>query len=135
MPETEAAGSAGMSPQYARSLQAERYWWRRIESEHTFADATEREVELIRAGRLLGHHHGGTYRRRAFQFDAGTGEVLPAITALLDVARNYQVPVHDVIMWLCTRSTLFAEQDEPMIHLRDSEVLLAAARDEFGAVW
>jgi hypothetical protein len=135
VPDTETAGFEGMSPQYERSLEAERYCWRRIESEHTFADATETEVELIREGRLLGHHFGGTYRRPALQFDADTGEVLQVITALLEVARIYQVPVHDVIMWLCTRSTLFAEQDEPMNHLCDSEVLLAAARDEFGSVW
>jgi hypothetical protein len=135
VPDTETAGSEAASPEYVRMLEAERYWWRRIESEHTFADATEAEAELIRAGRLLGHHYGGTYRRPAFQFDADTGEVLQVITALLEVARSYQVPVHDVILWLCTRSTFFVEQDAPMIHLRDSEVLLAAARDEFGAVW
>jgi hypothetical protein len=135
VPDTETAGSEEMSPQYARSLQAERYWWRRIESEHTFADATEAEVELIRAGRLLGYHHGGTYRRPAFQFDAGTGEVLQVITALLEISRSYQVPVHDVIMWLCTRSAFFAGQDEPLNHLHDPTILLAAARDEFGAVW
>ncbi|MFF0944152.1 hypothetical protein ACFYE2_07975 [Kocuria sp. CPCC 205300] len=113
----------------------ERYWWRRIESEHTFADATETEIELIREGRLLGHHHGGTYRRPAFQLDAAAGEVLPVITALLELSRSYQVPVHDVIMWLCTRSAFFEEQDEPLHHLQDPEILLAAARDEFGAVW
>ncbi len=135
MPDTETAESEGMSPQYARAVEAERYWWHRIESEHTFADATQTEVELIRAGRLLGHHHGGTYRRPAFQYDVATGEVLPVITALLVNSRGYQVPVHDVLMWMCTRSTLFAEQDEPVNHMHDSEMLLTAARDEFGAVW
>ena len=135
MPDTETAGSEGTSPQYARSLEAERYWWRRIESEHTFVDATAGETELIRAGSLLSHHYGGTYRRPAFQFDTATGEVLLVITALLEVARAYQVPVHDVLMWMCTRSTLFAQQDEPVNHLHDPAVLLAAARDEFGAQW
>ncbi|MFI7496781.1 hypothetical protein ACH9D2_18925 [Kocuria sp. M4R2S49] len=133
MPDTETSGSEGTSPQYGRAVEAERCWWRRIESEHAFADATETEVDLIRAGRLLGHHHGDTYRRPAFQFDAGTGEILPVTTALLDVAGHYQVPVHDVVMWLCTRSAHFAEQDESVSHLHDPEVLPAAARDEFGA--
>ncbi|MUN62880.1 hypothetical protein GMA12_06950 [Kocuria sediminis] len=66
MLDTEMAGSEEVSPEYARLLDAERYWWRRIESEHAFADATEAETERIRAGRLLGHHHGDTYRRPPF---------------------------------------------------------------------
>lgn len=135
MPDTGITDRGGMSPQHARSLEADRYSWRRIESEHTLADATETEVELIRAGRLLGHRHGGTHRRPALQFDAATGEVLPVITALLDVSRCYHVPVHDVILWLCSRTTCFAEQGKPMDRLQNLEVLLAAARDEFGAQW
>lgn len=124
-----------MSPQYARSLEAERYWWRRIESEHTFVDATQKEAELIRVGRLLGHHHGGTYRRPAFQFDADTSEVLPVVTALLGAIRGYQVPADEVIMWLCTPSAYFEEQDEPVNHLHDPEGVLAAAHTRFGAQW
>jgi hypothetical protein len=72
VPDTETAGSEGMSSQYARAVEAERYSWRRIESAHAFVDATETEVELICAGQLLGHHHGGTYRRPVFQFDPDT---------------------------------------------------------------
>jgi hypothetical protein len=124
-----------MSPQYAQSLKAERCWWRRIESEHTFVKATEAEAELIRAGRLLGHHHDGTYRRPAFQFDADTQEVLPVITALLEIARGHQVSAQEVTMWLCAPSAFFEEQDAPVQHLHDPAALLAAARDEFGAQW
>lgn len=113
----------------------ERHWGRCIESEHTFVDATEAEAELSRAGRLLGHHHDGTYRRPAFQFEAGTQEVLPVITALLEIARSYQVPAQDVTMWLCVPSAFFEEQDEPVKHLNDPAALLAAARDKFGAQW
>lgn len=135
MSDTETAGIEGISPQYARVAEAEHYWLCRIESEHTFVDATTAEIELIRSGRLLGHHHGGTHRRPAFQIDAGTGEILPVVTALLDVARDYRVPEHDVLMWMCARSTLFVEQDEPVNHLHDPGGLPAAARDEFGAQW
>lgn len=135
MPDTEAAGSEEASPEYVRMLQAERYWWHRVESEHTFADATEAEAELIRAGRLLGHHHGGPYRRPDFQVDAATGEMLPVVTALLDAIRGYEVPADEVIMWLCTPSAYFEEQDEPVHHLQDPEGLIAAAHTRFGAQW
>lgn len=98
MPDTEAAGFEGMSPQYARAVEAKLNWWRSIESERAFVDVTETEAELIRADRLLGHRHGGTYRRSTFQLDTASGEVLPVVTALLDAIRGYQVPAGEGIM-------------------------------------
>ncbi|KUG55492.1 hypothetical protein AVL61_04995 [Kocuria rosea subsp. polaris] len=69
----------------------------------------------------------------AFQFDAGTGWVLPVVTALLDAIRGYQVAADEVIMWLCTPSAYFEDQDEPVNHLHDREGVLAAATIRFGA--
>ncbi|MEX5234973.1 hypothetical protein [Kocuria arenosa] len=56
------------------------------------------------------------------------------IPALLEISRRYDVPDEDVVLWLCSWSSLFAEHDRPVDHPDDPQTLLAAARDEFGAI-
>lgn len=142
-----AANPSPTSPQLARSLQAQENWWRKIEAEHPWFTSTQVAQQLGRSanrnyasqlrkdGKLLGYRRANSYRYPAFQFDLRTGDVRPVIGDLLSISRRYDVPDEDVMLWLCSRSSLFAEQDRPVDHLDDPQLLLAAARDEFGAVW
>lgn len=142
-----AANPSPASPELARSLQAQENWWRKIEAEHPWFTSTQAAQQLGRSanrnyasqlrkdGRLLGYRRANSYRYPAFQFDPRTGGVRPVIEHLLRISHSYDVPDNDVMLWLCSRSAFFDEQDRPVDHLDDPQLLLAAARDEFGAIW
>ncbi|GGG64679.1 hypothetical protein GCM10011374_30450 [Kocuria dechangensis] len=142
-----AAAPQPISPELARSLQAQENWWRTIEADHQMLSSAE-VAELVgktshrsyasrrrQKGRLLGYRRGSSYLYPTFQFDLSTRTVLPVIEDLLATSRGYGVPDEDLVMWLCTPSAYFEEQDEPVNHLHHPDGVLAAARDEFGAVW
>jgi hypothetical protein len=143
-----AAAPEPVSPELARSLQAEENWWRKIERELPSLSSTE-TAELLgakstnrnfasaqrTAGRLLGYARRHAFHYPKFQFDMSLGAVLPVIPRLLTVTRELGVPDEDVVLWMATRSTLFAQQDRPVDHLDDPERLLAAAEAHFGAIW
>lgn len=134
-----------VSPQMARALAAEQWWWHRIETEHdwlTEQQAAQRmgtspeELATLReAGRLLSYEREEVNHHPAFQFNPRTSDVRPVIGELLAISRSYDVPDEDVMLWLCSRTSYFPEQDRPVDHLDDPLLLLAAARDEFGALW
>lgn len=142
-----AANETTLSPAMVQSLQAQENWWRKIESEHGWLSSTDTAVLLGRspnrtfasaqrsAGKLLGYQRGKTHRYPKFQFDLAKGEVRPVIPKLMEVARGYGIPDEDVVLWLCSPTSAFAEQDRPVDHLDDTDRLLAAAHDEFGAQW
>lgn len=142
-----ATTDAPVSPELARSLQAEENWWRRIEAEHGWLSSTD-TARLLgrsanrtyasaqrRAGKLLGYQRGRTHRYPKFQFDLSKGTVLPVIPELIAVSRSYGVPDEDLVLWLCSPTSQFVEQNRPVDHLDESEAVLAAAHDEFGAQW
>lgn len=136
-----------ISPELARSLQAQENWWRRIEANHEMLSSAEvaqlvgktphrsYASHLRQKGWLLGFRRGSSYRYPKFQCDLRTRTVLPVVHDLLVIARGYGVPDKDLVMRLCAPSAYFEEQDEPVNHLRDPDSVLAAARDEFGAMW
>lgn len=143
-----AAAPESVSPELARSLQAQENWWRKIE--RGFPSLSSREVaELLgakstnrnfasqqrRAGKLLGYTRRHAALFPVFQFDQAKGLVRPVIPQLLEVTRRYDVPDEDVVLWMATRSSLFPEQDRPVDHMDDPEALLAAAESHFGATW
>lgn len=142
-----AANPSPASPQLARSLQAQENWWRKIEAEHPWFTSTQAAQQLGRSanrnyasqlrkdGKLLGYRRANSYRYPAFQFDPRTGDVRPVIGQLLAFTRSCDVPDEDLMLWLCSRTAYFPEQDRPVDHIEDPELLLAAARDEFGAIW
>lgn len=136
-----------ISPELARSLQAEENWWRKIESEHEMLPSTE-VAQLLgkssnrsyashqrHAGRMLGYKRGNAYRYPSFQFDLRARAVHPVIEDLLSITRGYGLPDEELVMWLCTPSAYFDEQDEPVRHLHNHEAMLAAAETRFGAAW
>lgn len=65
----------------------------------------------------------------------GLNAVPRVLEELLWVSRGYGVPDRDPLLWLPYRSAAFPEHDRSLDHLDDPKALLAAARDEFGAVW
>lgn len=142
-----AALAEPISPELARSVQAEENWWRRIETEHETLSSTE-TAELLgkksnrayashqrQEGRLLGYRRGNSYRYPKFQFDLRRRTVLPVIEDLLRVSGDYGVVGADIVLWLCTPSAYFDEQDEPVNHLHDHEAMIQAAQSRFGASW
>lgn len=137
-----------VSPELARSLQAQENWWRKIERE--FPSLSSREVaELLgakstnrnfasqqrRAGKLLGYTRRHAALFPVFQFDQAKGLVRPVIPQLLEVTRRHNVPDEDVVLWMVAYSSLFPEQDRPVDHMDDPEALLSAAEIHFGAIW
>lgn len=135
-------------PELVRSLQAEDNWWRRIEAEFGSLSSTE-TAQLLgaspknrnyassrrAAGQLLGFTRKNSARFPKFQFDLARGSILEVIPEVIGIARNHGINDEDVILWMVGRSTWFAGQDRPVDHLDNREMLLAAARDEFGAAW
>lgn len=138
---------APISAELARSLQAEENWWRKIEAEHKSLSSMETAEWLGKsptrayasherqARRMLGYKRGNSFRYPVFQFDRRRRTVLPVIEELLALAHEYDVPDEELVMWLCTPSGYFDEQDEPVNHFDDAESVLTAARETFGAVW
>jgi len=137
-----------VSPQLARSLQAAENIWRRMENE--FGLLTSMEVaELLGSrkpnrtaasalrndGSIIGIMRGNSYRFPGFQFDAKQGTVLPVMPRLIALARENGRSDDDVVFWLTSPSSFFAEQDRPVDHMREDERLLAAARDQFEGSW
>ncbi len=143
-----ASNPSMVSPEMARSLQAEENWWRTIEETFQPLSSTQ-AAELLgasktnrnyassqrAAGKLLGFTRNGRTRLPDFQFDFARGAVRPIIPQLIRVSRSNGVPDEDLILWLVSRSTFFAELDRPVDHLDDPGRLLAAAHDQFGAIW
>ena len=137
-----------VSPELARSLQAEENWWRKIERELPSLTSAE-AAELMgakptnrnfassqrAAGKLLGYTRRHAARFPKFQFDLAKGSILPVIPQLIAVARDLKTTDEDLVLWLAAPSSMFAEQDRPVDHLNDPDRLLAAARTEFGAIW
>jgi hypothetical protein len=136
------------SPELVRSLQAEENWWRRIENELPSMSSTETAAFLgakatnrnfassqRTAGRLLGYPRRQAIRYPKFQFDVQRGTVLPVIPELLALTRGLDVPDEDLVLWMATPSSAFADQRRPVDHLDDREQLLAAAEAHFAAIW
>lgn len=144
---TMAAQEEAISPELARSLQAEENWWRKIEADHEMLSSTEVSKVLGKKpnrtyashqrldGRMLGYRRGNSYRFPKFQFDLRSRSVRPVITDLLQLTRGYGMPDEELVMWLCTPSGYFEEQDEPVHHLDDHEAMLEAAQMRFGPSW
>ncbi|XAS73278.1 hypothetical protein VUN82_05390 [Micrococcaceae bacterium Sec5.1] len=136
------------SPELVRSLQAEENWWRRIENELPSISSTETAALLgakatnrnfassqRSAGRLIGYPRRHAIRYPKFQFDLQRGTVLPVIPELVALTRGLDVPDEDLVLWMATPSSAFADQRRPVDHLNDREQLLAAAEAHFGAIW
>lgn len=51
------------------------------------------------------------------------------------LTRGLDVPDEDLVPWMATPSSAFADQRRPVDHLNDRGQLLAAAEAHFGAIW
>jgi len=146
-----ASKSVGSSrtPQMLRSQRATQTAWIRIERE--FGLLTDSQVAaLLGANRsnralvstmrsdneILAVRRGSEYTYPAFQFDRDLGAVLPIIPSLIRLAHENKWTDHDVVLWLQGPTTSFELEDRPVDHLRtDPELVLAAAKESFGAEW
>lgn len=79
----------------------------------------------------------GAAERKWHQLAEAHRELLsdPRTAVVRDVARAAGVAEEEVLLWLVVPSSYFAQQDEPMNHLDEPELVLNAAHDEFDAVW
>lgn len=137
-----------VSPQMARSLQAAENIWRRIENEYGLLTSVE-VAELLGSrkpnrstastlrneGSIVGIMRGNSYRFPGFQFNADQGAVVPIMPRLIALARENKRSDEDLVFWLTSPSSFFAEQDRPVDHISEDERLLAAARDQFEGSW
>jgi len=89
--------------------------WGRLTAEE--ADGVLRSTSLGGApleqhrerGRLLAAFRGGEYRYPAFQFDSGTGEVLPWVAPVIQLAEERAWSLDSVILWMASPTTYFWE--------------------------
>lgn len=143
-----ASTSIPVSPQMARSLQSAENIWRRVEAEFGMLTSVEvaeilgsrkpgrTQAAALRAdGKIAGIKRGNSFRFPGFQFDRMQGVVLPVMADLLAIARDNGRHVEDLLFWMTSPSSFFAELDRPVDHLHDAERLLAAGLDQFGDVW
>jgi hypothetical protein len=143
-----ASNPAPASPQLARSLQAAENVWRRIDSEFGMFSSVEvgamlgarkpnrnAASEKRSAGQLIGILRGNSYRYPGFQFDRERGEILPVISRLITLARENGRSDDDLIHWLISPSSYFQEARRPVDFIREEDLLLAAAKDQFEASW
>jgi hypothetical protein len=137
------------TPQLLKSQRATQRAWMRIEQEFGFL--TDSQItELLGANRsnraplstmrsdneILGVLRGCEYRYPAFQFDRGLGAVLPIIPSLIRLAHENKWSDQDVVLWLQGPTTSFELEDRHVDHLRtDPDLVIAAAKEAFGAEW
>lgn len=137
-----------VSPQMARSLQAAENIWRSVARE--FGLLTSIEVaELLGSrrpnrsiastlrseGTIIGIMRGNSYRFPGFQFDADKSAVEPAMPKLIALARENERTDEDLVFWMTSANSFYREQDRPVDHLRDEDLVMAAARDQFEGTW
>ena len=143
-----ASNPAPASPQLARSLQAAENVWRRIGAEFGLFSSVEvgailgarkpnrnAASEKRSAGQLIGILRGNSYRYPGFQFDRERGEILPVISRLITLARENGRSDEDLVHWLISPSSYFQEAHRPVDFMREEDLLLAAAKDQFEASW
>lgn len=139
------AGRA-VSPQTARALQATENAWRTIETTFGLLSSgqvarllgrkvTDRSLvsRLRTGGRLLGVRRLNAYKYPGFQFDVH-GHIEPVVADLVGLAKRIGWKHEDVVLWLCAPSGYFAG-GRPVDHLREPDVLLARAEDDFLTEW
>jgi len=118
---------------FTRAIQATENAWRRIEREHGLLTSTEvagvvgpksrhRSLasDMRRRGQILGVQRLNSYRYPRFQFTA-SGEVKPAIPALIEAASEAGWSTSSLVLWLCNPSGAFSG-DLPVNHLGDDDM-------------
>jgi hypothetical protein len=126
-----------------RELEVKARWWRMLEDE--FGSFSEYETALLlglqvsgadsvsaqrSAGKLLSYRRGQD-RFPLFQFNLDRGTVLPVIPELIALARSFGYSDSDLVLWMITKSSLFAAQDRPVDHLGNREELPMVAGHHF----
>ncbi|MGY4856865.1 hypothetical protein [Cryobacterium sp. AP23] len=135
------------SPQLIRSLQATEDAWQRIEAE--FGLLTAEDVAgilgatttnwstlfvLRNTGKVIAVNRGSSIRYPAFQFDHAQRVIFPVIEPLIEVACANQWSCEDLTLWMIGPTTSFDNEDRPVDHVREPELLLAAAHSHMEAL-
>lgn len=135
-----------VSPQMASGVQATENAWRDMALEHGML--TSREVaELLGSdaknpsdfvadqrsrGKIIGVPRRNALRYPGYQFR--NGEVLPAISRLIEVANQYGVPLPELAQWICIPTRQLGGE-RPVDHLDEVERVVAAADGHYGVQW
>ncbi|MHA6668614.1 hypothetical protein ACX3O0_07065 [Homoserinimonas sp. A447] len=132
-------------PEIALALAQTEQFWRDIEAEFGLLTSTQ-VAEMVgskagrsyasdarKAGRLIAVERLNKFLYPGFQFDGGA--VRPVVKQLTQIAANHEVSEKDLIYWLCSSRTHFADQGRPVDHLNDPEAVADAAVRTWGADW
>lgn len=133
-----------VSPQLARAVQATINAVKQIERE--FGLLTERDVrDALGSGMVseaLGFvlHYRGQDLYPGFLFEplptaGGTKRVRPLMKDLKKVADKYGLDGTDVVLWMTSPTTWFADERRPVDHLDEPARIIAALEDEAGIQW
>lgn len=138
------AVDADVSPELAWTVQATINAVKHIG--HEFGCLTESEVLTALGPRNAPEVHDFTLRYRGqtlyppFLFQpltggAGTTEVRPLLKDLKKIAAENGWCGSDVVLWMTTPTTWFADGGRPVDHLEEPARILAAFEDEAGGTW
>jgi hypothetical protein len=141
-----AASPGVVTPQLARSLQATENHWRNMGAECGLLTSGQ-VAELLGASpsnrnlasrKRAAHQIAGVARGNAvlypgFQFDRTRGAILPVMELLIRLATANGWTDEDLLLWLYSPTTSFADEGRPIDHLHDPDSVLAAAKAAFEA--
>jgi hypothetical protein len=145
---SSAATPSTPSPQLIRSLQTTERVWKRLAEEFGLLTASE-VIEILGAtltnrntlvvlrftGKIIAVRRGSYIQYPGFQFDRARRTIFPVVEPLIEVARANEWSCEDLTLWMLCPTTSFDEEDRPVDHLQEQELLLAAARSHMEAVW
>jgi hypothetical protein len=135
---------ADVSPQLVRSVQATINEVKRVGREFGFLAAGEVRDILGPENEADADDFGLRYRGKelypGFLFEpassgAGSMKVRPLMQDLKKIADQYGWNGADVILWMTSPTTWFADEGRPVDHLDEPARFLAAFEDEAGGTW
>ncbi|MFF2246198.1 hypothetical protein ACFVTM_18710 [Arthrobacter sp. NPDC058130] len=135
---------ADVSPQLVRSVQATINAVKRVGREFGFLTASEVRDALGPGNEAEAHDFALRYRGQELypkflfeQSSSGNGSVRvrPLMQDLKTIADEYSWDGADVVLWMTSPTTWFADEGRPVDHLDEPARVLAAFEDEAGARW
>ncbi|GAA3312035.1 hypothetical protein [Arthrobacter ramosus] len=133
-----------VSPQLARAVQATINVVKQIGREFGLLTETEAQAALGPGNAADMADFGVRYRGETFYpgflFEPvpdgeGAMRVRPLLKDLKKIAREYGWDGQDVVFWMTSPSTWFADHRRPVDHLHEPAAVMAALTDEAGIQW
>jgi hypothetical protein len=135
---------ADVSPQLVRSVQATINAVKGVGREFGFLTASEVRDVLGPGNEADGHDFALRYRGQElyarFLFEpssggAGSMRVRPLMQDLKKIADEYGWDGADVVLWMASPTTWFADGGRPVDHFEEPARILAAFEDQAGGTW